>query len=128
MGTDAAATVTEIEDVRTRLGHDLDALEARLPDRERIARAAAVSAGATVTAIVSLWVGWGRYRRARQRRELVTLLHEAGVAAHQEPPHPGGAAWRFVVGGAIAGAAVVGGYHAASRQLGAADAGWVEKT
>ena len=126
MGTDTAAQVRAIADTRERLERDLDVLRTRLPDREAVTTGAAIGAGTAVVAIASLWLGFDRWSRARERRKLAALLYDAGVEATGERPQAKGGAWKLLLGATAAGVVGAAGYAASKQALTTDEAAWVE--
>lgn len=84
MGETAAETLNEIAASRSKIEQDLDALDARLPEKEELqarAKQAGIAAGAGVIALVVVWILLRRWRARRAEERLINRHAELLAAA-----------------------------------------------
>ena len=77
MGEGTAGTVREIQQIRSRLDGELDALQDSLPPTEDIAQKAAAIVGGLVAAVLALWLLGRRMRTNREDERVKRLVREA---------------------------------------------------
>lgn len=117
MGDDAAETLSEIEATRQRLETDLSALEARLPEKDELAKKAKIYGGAAaggVLGLVVLTIGMKkrsstkeRQRHARDTAEhLATMMDAIPVEATAHVRHESGRTGVLALVAALAGIAI----------------------
>lgn len=85
MGESPSETVREIEDIRRRIDHELDALGDSLPPKDEVVTRLALGATVGVVAVLGVWLIANRIRARRHDRRIQRVVRDAVQEAQSSP-------------------------------------------